>query len=212
MEHAEEPDARGAQPVTAGKAPSLWRLFGVWLALGAQSFGGGTATLFLIRRAAVERYHWLSDEEFTRYWSLCLVAPGINLLGLTILLGRHVGGYGGVFVALSGLMLPSVTITILMIALYAGLQDTPIVQAALRGIVPVTIGLGLLTASNMARPMLAAGRREGRLSLGICILLLLGSAAAMALLSPPVIAVLCAAGAVGACFGWWRAARAGRRD
>lgn len=206
-------DARGATPYSPpGAAPSLWRLLGIWLALGAQSFGGGTATLFLIRRAAVERYAWISDEEFTRYWSLCLVAPGINLLGMTILLGRRVAGLGGVFVALAGLLLPSVGITILMTALYTGLRDTPVVAAALHGIVPATVGLGLLMSSSMARPLLAASRREGRASMWLSLVLLAGSAMAMALLAPPVIAVLCTAGAVGALAGWRRAAGENRRD
>lgn len=212
MTSVDEPEAQSAILYPPGGRQSLLRLFGVWLALGAQSFGGGTATLFLIRRAAVERQRWLSAGEFTRYWSLCLVAPGINLLCMTILLGRHVAGIPGVVVALAGLMLPSVSITIVMTALYTGLQDVPAVRAALRGIVPVTIGLGLLTAGSMARPLLQAGRREGRASLGIGVLLLLGSAAAMALLSPPVLAVLCAAGALGASWGWWRSSRAGRHD
>jgi len=211
MTSSDEPDARVAQAVSSGGTTSLWRLFAVWLALGAQSFGGGTATLFMIRRAAVERQRWLSDEEFTRYWSLCLIAPGINLLCMTILLGRHVAGIAGVVAALAGLLLPSVSITILMTALYAGVQDMPAVQAALRGIVPFTIGLGLLTAGSMARPLLAASRREGGISVWCSMLILLGSAA-MALLRPPVLAVLCAAGVVGAGVGWWRAAGAGRRD
>ena len=50
-----------------------------WLSIGIQSFGGGAATLYLIRRTAVERHGWLSNEEFTRDWGICQIAPGINL-------------------------------------------------------------------------------------------------------------------------------------
>ena len=39
--------------------PALWLFLRVWLSLGLQSFGGGAATLTLIRRAVVERHHWL---------------------------------------------------------------------------------------------------------------------------------------------------------
>ena len=45
--------------VTQGGAifqpPTLWRLLCAWLSIGAQSFGGGSSTLFLIRRIIVER-------------------------------------------------------------------------------------------------------------------------------------------------------------
>ena len=191
--------------------PSLWLLLRVWLALGVQSFGGGTATLFLIRRAVVEQRRWLSAEEFTRDWSLCFVAPGINLLCMTILVGRRVAGVAGSIVALVGLLLPSVAITIVMTALYSGLQRVSMVQAALRGIVPATVGLGLLLAVDMARPLLAASRREGRASLIVSMLLLAGSAAAAAFWRPPVIVMLCGAGVIGALVMWWRDARGAGR-
>lgn len=188
--------------------PGLARLLRIWLLIGLQSFGGGTATLFLIRREAVERQRWLTAEEFTRDWALCLVTPGINLLCMTILVGWRVAGLGGALVSLIGLMLPSVSITIAMTALYAGLQRLPAIQAALRGVVPATVGLGLLLSLGMARPLLAASRREGRASLLLSAALLGGSALVSALWQPPVIIVLCCAGAIGGLAMWWRARRA----
>ncbi|HEX6632163.1 MAG TPA: chromate transporter, partial [Gemmatimonadaceae bacterium] len=70
-----------------------------------QSFGGGSATLYLIRRAAVTRNRWLTDEEFARYWGICQIAPGINILGLVILIGWRVAGAAGIALALGGLLL-----------------------------------------------------------------------------------------------------------
>ena len=187
--------------------PGLARLLRIWLLIGLQSFGGGTATLFLIRREAVERQRWLTTEEFTRDWALCLVTPGINLLCMTILVGWRVAGLVGALVCLLGLMLPSVSITIAMTALYASLQRMPAIQAALRGVVPATVGLGLLLSVGMARPLLDASRREGWASLGLSVALLGGSALAAGLWRLPVIVVLCGAGAIGALWLWWRAAR-----
>lgn len=202
VERPAPPEAPGAQ-----RPPSAWRLLWVWLVLGAQSFGGGTATLFMIRRAVVEQQRWLSDEEFTRDWSLCFIAPGINLLCMTVLVGHRVRGAAGALIALVGLLLPSVTITVVMTALYSSLQRIGAVQAALEGIIPATVGLGLLLAVNMARPLLAASRREGRASLGVSVLLLAASVAVAALWRPPVALVLCGAGAFGALAMWWRASR-----
>lgn len=187
--------------------PGLARLLRIWLLIGLQSFGGGTATLFLIRREAVERQRWLTTEEFTRDWALCLVTPGINLLCMTILVGWRVAGLVGALVCLLGLMLPSVSITIAMTALYASLQRMPAIQAALRGVVPATVGLGLLLSVGMARPLLDASRREGWASLGLSVALLGGSALAAGLWRLPVIVVLCGAGAIGALWLWRRAAR-----
>jgi chromate transporter len=178
-------------------------LLRIWFLLGLQSFGGGMATLYLIQRTAVDKYGWLTAEEFARDFALCQAAPGINLLCLTILVGRRVAGMAGAFVSLVGLLLPSVTLTILMTALYADLRTLPVVQAALHGIVPATIGLGLLLTLNMTRPLLAASNRESRLSLLIGWVLLVGSALAVVIGEAPVIIVLLSAGLIGALASWW---------
>ncbi len=212
LEHVTE---EGSQAIVTGELyslagpvrPSLWQLLRVWFMLGIQSFGGGTATLFLIRRAVVEQRGWVSEGAFTRDWALCQAAPGINLLCMTILLGRQVAGLPGSLVALAGLMLPSVTITIVMTALYADLRNLSMVQAALRGIVPATVGMGLLLSANMARPLLVTSRRESASSLGIGLLLLVGSAAAVQFWHLPVIVVLCSAGVIGALNTWYHAAQ-----
>lgn len=185
----------------------LRRLLWVWLSLGFQSFGGGSATLFLIRRAVVEQQRWLTPEEFTRDWALCFLAPGINLLCLTILVGRRVAGMAGAVVALIGLLLPSVTITLAMTALYAQLQQLDAVQAALRGLVPATVGLGLLLTVDMVRPLLVSSRAESRGSLRVSVLLLLVTILATALWNPPVVVLLLAVGLASALFAAWRAAR-----
>jgi chromate transporter len=189
-------------------SPPSWLLLRVWFGLGLQSFGGGGATLTLIRRAMVEQRCWMSDDEFSRDWALCQVAPGINLLGLTILIGRRVAGARGVFLCLLGLLLPSVTVTVFLTALYAHIRDSRLVQAALRAIIPASVGLGLLTAYDIARPPLAASRREGGGSYLFGLLLIVGSGAALLLAGSrlSVVLLLAAAGALSALAHWRRAA------
>lgn len=203
------------QVIDAGIAPlvedsrniGLWSLLRIWFFLGVQSFGGGMATLYLIRRAAVDRYRWLTAEEFSRDWALCQAAPGINLLCMTILVGRQVAGLPGAVVAMVGLLLPSVSITIVMIALYADLRNLPVVQAALHGIVPATVGLGLLLTYNMAQPLVNASRQESRRSLAVSVIILVGSALAVVVWELPVLLVLISAGLLGALSMWQHAAQ-----
>jgi len=138
------------------------RLFWTWTVIGAQSFGGGSATLYLIRRVAVERYGWLTDDDFIRYWGICQIAPGINILGLVALIGWRIGGAAGALLSLAGLVLPSAAITVTLTSIYSGIRETPFVRAAIAGVVPATVGLGLLLAFTMVRPLLNAARRDGR--------------------------------------------------
>jgi chromate transporter len=204
MDDRIEPGGTAMPPLVDMHPSSLsrWELLRIWLGLGLQSFGGGAATLFLMRRAAVERHHWLTEEEFTRDWSICFIAPGVNLIAMTILIGYRVAGIAGSLITLVGLLLPSVTITIMLTAFYASLQHVGMVQAALRGIVPATIGLGLLLSTNMARPLLATSWREGRMSGIVSLCVLLGSAAAMVVWQLPIFAVFCGAGAIAALVAW----------
>lgn len=107
-----------------GPPPSIWQILRAWLGLGIQSFGGGTATLYLIQRAMVQERRWMTEDDFSRSWGVCQIAPGINLVAMTILIGWRIRRATGVALALFGLLFPSVTITILMTALYHHFQDS----------------------------------------------------------------------------------------
>jgi chromate transporter len=194
-----------SEPAAAPRGVSPALVLRVWFSIGLQSFGGGATTFALIRRAAVERHGWLSEGEFSRLWALCQVTPGINLLALSILVGRRVSGARGVAFALLGLLLPSVTMTLLLTAFFAQIRDLETVQAALRGgVVPATVGLGLLTTIQIARPLLADSRREGAGSLAAALSFLVVGGTAVGALRLPVLSVLCACGAAGALLGWQR--------
>ncbi len=177
---------------------TAWKLFRVWALLGAQSFGGGSATLAMIRQAMVDRTGWVTEEEFNRYWAICQPAPGINLIGLAIVIGKSLAGASGSGACVAGMLLPSASITIALTAGYAVIRDLQLVRSALRGIVPATVGIGLVTAWVMARKPLELARREGRGRHVLAGLMLVGSAFAFVRWHPPVILVLVGAGLLGA--------------
>jgi chromate transporter len=200
-----------AAEASLSKPISPLRLLWIWTTVGAQSFGGGSATLYLIRRVAVEQHRWITDEEFTRYWGICQIAPGINILGFVILIGWRVAGGIGALLALSGLLVPSAAITVALTAVYASIRETPLVRAAIAGVVPATVGLGLLLGFTMVRPILDAARRESRANTIVASALLLGSALVAAFARVPALAVLWGAGALSA-FAQWQQTRRRRPE
>jgi chromate transporter len=183
----------------------MLRLLWIWTVIGAQSFGGGSATLYLIRRVAVEQRKWITDDEFTRYWGICQIAPGINILGLVILIGFRVAGAAGAAVSVIGLLVPSAAITIALTSLYAGIRDAAVVRAAIAGVIPATVGLGLLLAFTTVRPLINGAQKEGKLSTFVAALLFVGSTIVAASRRTPVIAILWGAGVLSA-FAQWRIA------
>ncbi len=176
--------------------PGLWQLFTTWLVIGLQSFGGGSSTLILIQRACVRR-GWLEEGEFVRLWALVQIAPGVNLIKLTFLIGHRLRGWPGLLAAGAGLLLPSATATVLMTAGFTAISGQPLVKAAMRGILPATIGLSLAMAVQMAQPVLGQAHKEGRLRLGLHLAILAGAALLMAVNGVSPLVVLLAAGAAG---------------
>ena len=180
--------------------PSKWLLFRIWASVGLQSFGGGASTQFLIQRAFIEKHRWLSMEEYTRLWSLCILTPGINLVSLTILIGRKLGGASGIVISLAGLLLPSAIITCLLTAGFKTVENLPAVQAIVRGVVPATAGIMLLVGLNFALPIIRRGKKEGVLFLLTSAVLILACALAVILLKVSVIIVLLGAIVLGSLF------------
>jgi len=152
----------------------LGELLRVWSGIGLQSFGGGASTLYLIHEAC-RRRGWLSEEEFTRAWALVQISPGINLIKLTVLIGYKLRGWPGLLIALAGLLLPSAVVTVLMTAGLAAVREQPVVAAAMRGVVPATIGLSIALGLQMAWPLLRAARKEGRASIIAHLLIILAA-------------------------------------
>ena len=176
-----------------------------------QSFGGGATTLYLMRRVTVEEQHWVSDEEFSLYWGIVQIAPGINLLGQTVLIGKRVAGMLGAIVALIGLLLPSIAITVMITAAYATIRTQPLVVAALHGIIPATVGVGVILAIQMLKPPVLASYHEGRWHLGLCLVVRVGAPLLLVLLNLPAFVVLWGAGVCCAGGFWWLNRRGGQQ-
>ncbi len=161
------------------------------------------ATLALIQKSIIAERGWLSDADFTRDWALVQIVPGINLLALTILIGRRLRGSAGIAVCVLGLLIPSVTLTVLLTALYVHVQHAHWVRAGLRGALPAIVGIGFVTALTMLRPILIAGKREGVSSIVVALAVLIGSGF-VALRAPhiPVLFILIGGGLIGGVASW----------
>jgi chromate transporter len=180
--------------------PGTWQLFRIWASVGLQSFGGGASTTFLIQRAFIEKHRWLSMEEFTHLWNLCILTPGINLIALTVLIGKKLGGTRGIIASLAGMLLPSAAITCLLAVIFQQIEHIAAVQAVLRGVIPATGGIMLLVGVNFALPLIRRGYKEGFLYLLVSSVLVIACALAVILLKLPVIVVVLAAIFIGALF------------
>lgn len=180
--------------------PGAWRLFRIWTLIGLQSFGGGASTLLIIQRNFIDKYQWLTMDEFMHYWNLCLLTPGINLIGLTILIGKKLAGTRGIIVSLAGLLVPSALITCLLTATFTQIEHIPAVQSVVRGIVPATAAITALVGINNLLPLMRTSSKEGILYVLMSCALILASAIAIVFVKLSVAIVVVSSVLLGAIF------------
>ncbi len=167
-----------------------WTLFRIWTSIGLQSFGGGASTTLLIQQAFTEKHNYLTTEELVHFWNLCIPTPGINLVALTILIGKRLGGGWGVVVSLIGLLLPSALITCMLTAIFQQIEHLAAVQAVIRGIVPATGAVMFLVGVNFARPLLHRSYKAGALPLLASCIVILTCSTLVILFKLPAIAIV----------------------
>ena len=151
---SEDHDDCHRRPAARAPAAVLLDILLTWFSIGIQSFGGGSTTLYLIRQTCITR-GWLTDAEFAKDWALVQISPGINLIKITVVIGHQLRGWPCLLAAISGLLLPSATITVLMTAGFVIIRDWPFVKAAMRGVIPATIGISVGLGIQMAQAPLS---------------------------------------------------------
>jgi chromate transporter len=144
-------------------APSkvtFWEILRVWLLIGGLSFGGGSSTMFLIRREHITKRNWLTEDDVNEFWALCQLTPGMSIVAVSILIGRKLKGWKGILAVLTGLLLPSTITTTILAAGFNALGSWAPAQAMLKGVIPATAGLSLAVALQFAIPLLRKGWNE----------------------------------------------------
>jgi chromate transporter len=156
-----------------------------WLVVGSQSVGGGATVIYLMRERLQRRTHWLTPQAFLQEWTLSRISPGMQLVTLAALLGHRIGGRIGVPIALVGILLPSATMTALIAAAYLEVGEVAEVQAAFRGMGPLTLGL----TAGVSIGVIVEGATHGRLPLSHVALVVAAGALWLAWPTSPVVVI-----------------------
>jgi chromate transporter len=166
----------GANPEAQGhRSGHKWfQVFLGMLRIGATAFGGGSATIVAMRQLSL-RKHWLGEEQFLETVVLSRVTPGITILAQVILIGKMVDGIRGAIAGVVGMLLPSVTITILLARLYLALQDKPWSKHPLEMVAAMAAGFAVALALLLLKDTLAV-ERHWRGPLGFVAYVALGAA------------------------------------
>jgi chromate transporter len=120
------------------------------LALWFVAVGGPSTILPGIHRYVVEVQQIITSTEFAEIYTLAQVAPGPNVMYVT-LLGWHLAGWAGAAATTIPLLVPATTLTLLVGHLNERYPNAPLGRAIRRGLSPITIGLMFAGATILTR-------------------------------------------------------------
>lgn len=116
------------------------QLLGVFAMLSVLAVGGGTAILPEMKALTVTQFGWITPDQFRDIYSLGQLAPGPNMLMVSVI-GYHVSGYAGAALAFVGFFLPCSLITLGTTRVWEHFKDSPWRLAVQRGFAPIVVGL-----------------------------------------------------------------------
>ena len=123
-----------------------WEIFLAFFIPGILGYGGGPASIPLVENEVVDRYGWLTTQEFSEVLALGNSLPGPIATKMAGYIGYAEGGILGSFVALFATIAPSLLLMIGMMAILLKYKDEPEVKNLTKLIRPViAILLGFMT-------------------------------------------------------------------
>ncbi|MBO7540955.1 MAG: chromate transporter [Bacteroidales bacterium] len=137
----------------------ILRLFLIFCKIGIFTFGGGYSMVALIQNEVVEKYHWLTAEEFTDLLAVSQMTPGpvgINTAtytGYTVVLNNGgepwMGIVGSLVASFAVILLPFIAM-LLLCRFLAKHRDNPIIDIIFRVLRLTVVGLIAAAAISLA--------------------------------------------------------------
>lgn len=125
------------------------RLFQTFFLIGLFSFGGGYASMELIRSRVVTMQHWLTDGEFTDIISIAEMTPGPLGINIASFVGTKIAGIAGTLTATVAYVLPALVLMLLLACVYDSCRDLSGMQGVLKGLRPAVVAMILAAAVKL---------------------------------------------------------------
>ncbi|MBI4275450.1 MAG: chromate transporter [Rhizobiales bacterium] len=114
------------------------------------AIGGANAAVPEMHRLAVEVERWMTDRQFTDMFAIAQLAPGPNVIIVT-LIGYHVAGIAGAIVTTTAMCGPTCVLAYFVGKTWLRYEEARWRIAIQAGLVPVSVGLVAASAFILAR-------------------------------------------------------------
>ncbi len=119
----------------------IFMLFKTFFLLGAFSFGGGMASMELIRSRVVTQHGWLTNSEFTDLISISEMTPGPLGINIASFTGTQIAGVPGMIVSTVGYVTAPIVIVLIMAHFYFRYRKLSVVDGVLKGLRPAIVAM-----------------------------------------------------------------------
>src|SRR6478672_11121959 len=101
----------------------LTRTFGK---IGCLSFGGPAAQIALMHRVILDEKKWVSEPDYLRALSFCMLLPGPEAMQLATWIGWRLHGVPGGLIAGGLFVLPGALVVLTLSLIYAAFGEVPV--------------------------------------------------------------------------------------
>ena len=128
---------------------SLFKLFLIFVKIGAILLGGGYVILPILQNEFVEKRNLISNEELVDYFALSQTLPGIVAANISMFVGYKLRGKWGALIGMLGIIFVPFVIIVLLASVLSLITENLIVKNAFWGVGIAVIALILLTAREI---------------------------------------------------------------
>ena len=130
----------------------LFELFLAFFRVGLFAIGGAYSFLPLIEKEVVERYQWLTKEEFMDIFGITKIFPGAISIKYATYTGYKIAGVPGIIIANLGNLIAPVVLVMLASLFYAKYKDLPHVKGAFHMIQLAIFAMIIAVAFQLINP------------------------------------------------------------
>lgn len=128
---------------------NLWEIFIAFFKASILSYGGGPASIPLMKAEVVNNYKWFTNEEFADALAIGNTLPGPIAPKMAAYVGHHVSGVSGAFVGVFATVVPTAVAIVILANLLLTNKDSPRLQGMLKVAKPIVVVLLLQAAIDL---------------------------------------------------------------
>lgn len=122
-----------------------WQIFLAFFIPGIIGYGGGPASIPLVENEVVDRYDWLTTEQFSEVLAFGNSLPGPIATKMAGYIGYQQGGALGSLVGILATVAPSLILMIVLLSILYKFKDSPKVKSMTQLVRPtIAVLLGIM--------------------------------------------------------------------